>query len=441
MLRLLGVVGLLVLATGSLAQEESAEKRSRPMTPGVHLLQFEYAHDGQTETRSYAVYLPRSIEQAKATGKKFPVVLSLVGLGARGLTHETAYREGPIQLMRMKPEYEETVPYIVVRPMIAPGQRSDNPVYAKYAVAALRDFMQDYPVDPKQVHLSGLSMGGETVWHVALEAPELFTTVSSIMGRQHDNPELIARTLKNHTVFIAVGVRDREAFVIGSRAMRQALEKEGVDLVYVEVPNRGHDIWIHYVLNPRYYEWLLLHKKGEQPKARAGAAQMLRWTDRPTGDPRYVAFSNRLQRRFHQFQEWWFIEHCGMTERVGPQRKALGKRNVFVTYPRSEAMPCRILFTAKVPKGKRTTLNLEVGHVTGSAWELVVNIDGFEKLNKLVGDPPNAESNWRDCRVDLTPFAGKSVQIELLHKQGKSTVEGQPADHHAYWRPIEIVSK
>jgi hypothetical protein len=130
-----------------------------------------------------------------------------------------------------------------------------------------------------------------------------------------------------------------------------------------------------------------------------------------------------------------------VTERVGPQRKALGKTNVFVTHPRSEAMPCRILFTAKVPKGKRTTLNLEVGHVTGSAWELVVNIDGFEKLNKQVGDPPNAESNWRDYSVDLTPFAGKSVQIELLHKQGKSTVEGQPADHHAYWRPIEIKSK
>jgi predicted esterase len=440
MWRTMLLLGLMVACVASKCLGEAAEKPTLPMTAGMHLVPFDSVADDPSQPRVYGVFLPHDFEAGLKAGKKYPVMLFLAGAGARGLEAEAIPREGPIQLMKMQPAYEKRVNYIVVRPMIPPDTRSDNAAHAKYAIAAMRHALAHYPIDPDQVHLVGLSMGAETTWHAALEAPEMFATLSSVMGRAHHQPERVAKALKDQNVLIAVGSIDGQ-FTTGSRVMKKHLEKAGADLTYIEVPGQGHGIWVHYVLNPKYYDWLLLHRRGAKPEKRADAKEMLQWAYKPRDDAKYKKFAKDLQEQFHGFQKWWFVENCGMTDRVGRQKEALGKKDVFVTHPLSGAMPCRILFTAKVPKNRVTKMHLEVGHVTGSAWRLMVSANGHRKLSTLVGEPANSQTNWRTYTVDLTAFAGREVQLELLNRPAKSMVRGQPADSHAYWRPIKIESK
>jgi len=413
---------------------------SRPMTPGLHVVTFDHEHGGKTTSMPYGIYLPRGIEQAAATGKKFPVVVFLAGLGARGATPKALEREGPIQLMKMRPEYEKTVPYIVVRPVIPLDQRSDNPTHARYAIAATRRVLKHYPVDLEQIHLLGLSMGGEAAWHAALEAgPDLFATIVVAMGRKHDKPDLIAKTFKDHTTLIIAGSADGD-FTVGSRVMAKAFDKAGArDMIHLEVPGRGHDVWVSYVLNPRLYDWMLLHRKdGEIPKQRADAADLLKWGNQPPGDPKYAVFAKNLQKQFHKFRPWWFVEQCAMVERAGHHDELHGRKNVFVTHPLNGHVPCRLTTTAKVPAGKKTTLHLEVGHDPGGDWMLVVNLDCYAKLRRHVGRKAGGESTWTNLSIDLSPYAGKDVFIELLNRRPHRP---RSDNHRALWHRIDVVSE
>ena len=433
--RLIGVVwATTCLAATVHAQPATETPPALPMTPGVHMLQVEYELDGQKRTRPYAIFLPHDIQQAAKSRKKYPMVLFLAGLGARGMNLEAAYKEGPIQMMKKRPEYEKTAPYIVVRPMIPPNERSDNPQYAKYAIAAARDAIIRYPIDTDQVHLLGLSMGGEAAWHTALEGSDLFTTVVVAMGRQHPKPDLIAQKLKGCTVLIVAGSVDGD-FTVGSRVMAKALEKVGADVMHVEVPGAGHAVWIPYVLHPRLYDWMLLHRRDKKPKQRAGVEELAKWPGLPPDDPDYAAFEKKLQEQFGKFLPWWQVENCEKIEGAGRVEQKLGRTNVFVTHPFNWQVPCRLITTAKIPKGKKTTLYLEVGHEPGGDWQLVVNIDCYAKKRAAISGRGAEAGPWRKYSIDLTPYAGKEVFIELLNRQHKKR------NATALWHRIEIVSE
>lgn len=434
MQRSLAAAGWVMLCLTSMLRAQAQGPATLPAAPGIHLVDFDYVHLGQTERRSYGLFLPHDFEQAAARGKKYPVVLFLAGAGARGVDLEAAYKEGPIQLMKMRPEYEKTAPYIVVRPMIPLDQRTDNPTYAKYVIAALRHAMAHQPVDPDQVHLLGLSMGGEAAWHAALEAPDLFATVTAAMGRKHPRPDAIANALKDKTVLIIAGTTDGD-FTIGSRVMAEALRKVGADVVHVEVPGQGHNVWVHYVLSERLYDWLLLHERVTKPDVRASVPQMIDWAGKQPDDPGYTAFSQGLQKQFDTFAPHWFVENCANVERVGHVDELMGSKNVFVTHPYNAQVPCRLITTAKIPAGKKTTLYLEVGREAGGQWRLVANVNCYTKLRAHIGKDAPADQDWTPYQIDLTAYSGKEIFIEL---------NGGAVHNHnarALWRRIEIVSE
>ena len=407
-----------------------------PMAEGFHYLLSNHQAevDGQTYTMRYGLYLPPEIEQAKAGGEKLPMVVFLCGAGSRGMTESKLYREGPLSAMKRSEDFRKSVHYIVLHPQVPASGRWENQTMGNWVADVTRTTIERWPVDPDRVYLVGMSMGGEGVWHAALADPSLYAVVASVGGRQHAEPARVAEALKDKTVWICVGSGDRD-FTTGSQAMADAFQAVDADVIHTVIPGRGHDIWGFYIPRPRFYEWLLMHRRGQPPPSgRADGDELLAWAMQPPEDPEYAAFAEDLQKQFSRFKKWWYIENCGKAADVGLQKSYLGERNVFVTHPLNRQIPCRIMYTAQLPKG-RSTLHLEVGAEPQGRWQLVVNIDNAPRLQTEVPPKDAGDKVWHSFEVDLSDLAGREVFIEILDKTPKRSKNAR-----AVWKRIDLIS-
>ncbi len=126
----------------------------------------------------------------------------------------------------------------------------------------------------------------------------------------------------------------------------------------------------------------------------------------------------------------WKVANCGRDMNPGMVDFA-GKKNVLLTHPLDRDTPCILSRQVEVPAGKKTTLKLTVGHHPDGDWVLIVKADGKELLNKVVG-LDTAKNGWMDVTVDLSPLAGKTVNLELLNQPNGWSWEG------GYWAAIVV---
>lgn len=87
-----------------------------------------------------------------------------------------------------------------------------------------------------------------------------------------------------------------------------------------------------------------------------------------------------------------------------------------------------------LPAGKKTTLKLLVGHHPQGDWDLIVRVDGQQLVRKTVGKD-TAVAGWLDVTVELSPLAGKAVQLELLNQPTGWSYEA------GYWAQLAIESE
>ena len=91
-----------------------------------------------------------------------------------------------------------------------------------------------------------------------------------------------------------------------------------------------------------------------------------------------------------------------------------------------------MLFNAvSVPKGKTTRLTVEVNNHPKGDWLLAIRIDGEEVLKKIVEG-----YTWQPVEVNLTPYAGKAIQIEMENR-----LHGEWKFEAGYWSELKIVSE
>ena len=140
---------------------------------------------------------------------------------------------------------------------------------------------------------------------------------------------------------------------------------------------------------------------------------------------------------FQRFAPGWELVDCGPDMDAGLKKRYRGKRQVFMTHPLDRETPCRITRTVDVPKGKRTALDLVVSHHDqGDAkgnWALVVKVDGKQlKEQKVSSD--TVDDGWLELSVDLTSYAGQTVELELLNVADGWRYEA------GYWASIELRS-
>ena len=112
----------------------------------------------------------------------------------------------------------------------------------------------------------------------------------------------------------------------------------------------------------------------------------------------------------------------------------LGRKTVLRTHPLDKSTPCELNQRVALRKSMQHKLLARVSHHRGGNWKLVAKVNGQEVYSQDIGKD-TVVNGWRDVEIDLTEFAGRTIDIQLLNAPTGWRYE------HGYWDMIKLVSE
>ena len=110
-------------------------------------------------------------------------------------------------------------------------------------------------------------------------------------------------------------------------------------------------------------------------------------------------------------------------------------RTAIQTHPLDKKIPCDLYREFKVPVNQATSLDLQVSHHPHGDWQLRVLANDKLLKKRMVSSKSVGTDEWLEVSVDLTEFAGQTVQL---------SIENRANDWHnewAYWNEVKIKSQ
>jgi len=208
--------------------------------------------------------------------RSWPVVLYLHGAGERGDDSKHT-RHGLAKALR---EHPASLPAIVVMPQAPEGERWIG-APAEAALKALDVAIEEFHGDPDRVALTGLSLGGYGVWHLALLAPDRFAALAPVCGgivpagaatsvarspltEGADDPHaFVANRIAGLPVWLFHGAKDTTVLPSESRTMAALLRERRADVRYTEYPDVGHGAWTPAYRDEAFLRWLVAHRRSD----------------------------------------------------------------------------------------------------------------------------------------------------------------------------------
>jgi hypothetical protein len=154
------------------------------------------------------------------------------------------------------------------------------------------------------------------------------------------------------------------------------------------------------------------------------------WTEEEKAKIKDAA-SMDMAKAVAKFAPGWAVKNCGSDMDPGLRAEWAGKKNVLATHPLDQATACVLSRSVAIQADKKSMLKLVVGHDPQGDFDLIVRADGKELRRKTVG-PKTAVNHWLTEQVDLSAYAGKTVQLELLNQANGWAYEA------AYWAEISL---
>jgi predicted peptidase len=211
------------------------------------------------ESYDYQVYVPGKIQGERG----LPVIVFLHGIGQRGAGGFVPEDGAAGALVR---HYLEQVPAIILLPQCRPGSYWTAPVMDEMVMTALAQTVAEFDAESQRLYLTGVSMGGYGVWHLASHHPGKFAALVSICGgspvRNGDRFSPIAQKIGATPAWIFHGSEDRVVPVSESREMVGALKVIGGDVLYSEYEGVGHNVWMNVLAEKELMPWLLAQHLG-----------------------------------------------------------------------------------------------------------------------------------------------------------------------------------
>lgn len=218
----------------------------------------------------YQVYVPADYQ----TKSSWPAILFLHGAGERGDDGLLPTNVGLGPAIRQN---ASRYPAIAVFPQV-PRDSQWVGAPGDMAVAALRQTMREFLVDPDRVYLTGLSMGGHGTWYVAYRHPQLFAAVVPICGWVRDFPQFrgsvpvvpgdsaavmpnLVQRLAKVPIWIFHGEMDQVVPVSGSREPAASLKAASADLRYTEFLGVNHNSWDAAYASEEFTRWLFAQQR------------------------------------------------------------------------------------------------------------------------------------------------------------------------------------
>jgi predicted peptidase len=203
----------------------------------------------------------------------FPLVVFLHGAGERGNDNRTHLLYLPETLAR--PESRRRYPCYALAVQCPASQKwvevpweaeqsapqaAEPSAALKTAMAVLDDVMHTWPIDPKRVYLTGMSMGGYGAWDWAMREPKRFAALAPICG---GGDETKAALIKDLPIWTVHGEKDQAVPVVRSRRMVEALRAAGGSPKYSELEGVGHNAWTKaYTPEFGLLDWMFEQKRG-----------------------------------------------------------------------------------------------------------------------------------------------------------------------------------
>lgn len=184
------------------------------------------------------------------------------------------------------PAWRKAYPSIVVSPLLDQkadpsgktinfgGVSSDDQPGEDNAVAAVRQVMAQYSVDPRRVYVTGNSLGGIGTWDLLIKenartgtAGKLFAAGMPLAGATYDHgypvpdPAVVA-ALKEVPIWAIHGADDTQVPLVWDKAMAAALAGRRTFHFTLD-PKLGHDVWDTYYALPAgkaNWDWLFAQK-------------------------------------------------------------------------------------------------------------------------------------------------------------------------------------
>jgi predicted peptidase len=218
----------------------------------------------------YEVFVPRDW----TPNRKWPIILALHGAGERGDDGLLQTDVGIGTAIRSNRGAFEAV---VVMPQCAKNLWWTLPPMDELAMKALIEATREFHGDPQRMYLTGLSMGGFGVWHLAQKYRGKFAALVVICGgirpsaaAQKANPDLAkitppdspetylaaAERVGKIPVWIFHGADDTIVPVTESQRMTAAMKQIGAEVHYTEYPGVGHASWNKAYDEPKLFPWL-----------------------------------------------------------------------------------------------------------------------------------------------------------------------------------------
>ncbi len=114
--------------------------------------------------------------------------------------------------------------------------------------------------------------------------------------------------------------------------------------------------------------------------------------------------------------------------------KVFRNRVAVQTHPLDKKTPSSLYRQLKIPSIGETKLNIRVSHHPHGDWQLKVFANGQILTDRLVSSKTVAKNEWLDATIDLSLFAGQTIEL---------SIENSPnnwANEWAYWNKVEIVT-
>jgi len=241
----------------------------------------------------------------------------------------------------------------------------------------------------------------------------LFTTVGFSKLPARFSEKLDETKIFSHTAYNFPALID-----VCEKLARQAVVKSGG---FIEKNVQGEDVFVIPVKKPVPPKY--------EPSWAPGPVANAKFTEEEMEQIKYRDFRD-IQAAVSHYFPGWTITDCGPDMDPGV-RDYFGRQSVLLTHPKDRNTPCVLSREVKVPQQGTTKLHLVVTHHNQGDWDLIVKVDGADIFKRLIGSEPNAP-RWKTIDVDLTPYAGKTVKLELLNQPNGWAWEG------GYWSQIEV---
>ena len=232
-----------VIASFLFFSQASAQQTAKVSSAGTHYLE----------------YLPQGYN---SNTSKYPIVISLHGIGEKGNTAADVWRVANVSLAKYI-KYGQDYPFIVISPQLKTSIGTWPPNYIMEVINHVKKYLR---VNNQKIYLTGLSLGGFGVWKTAGAYPDVFAAIVPICSGGNDLNNACKLAASNVPVWAFHGDKDTRVSYTVSTKMVNAINgcspKPNPLAKVTLFPGLNHGIWDKVYKETSALNWMLSFTNG-----------------------------------------------------------------------------------------------------------------------------------------------------------------------------------